>query len=109
MPADKDRPTVVLSTTAGLTNTKPVPVIATFSEPVFGFTASGISRISGADSVVNFVAVSDSVYTFALTPTGSVATIVLRIAEGAAKDAANNINYASTDLTISFGALLLFV
>ena len=61
----------------------PVPVTATFSEPVFGFTIDGIIAANGA--VSNFAG-SGAVYTFDVTP-NAIGEVTVGIAPGVATDA----------------------
>ncbi|MBI5095677.1 MAG: SMP-30/gluconolactonase/LRE family protein [Candidatus Hydrogenedentes bacterium] len=84
---DKTPPSVSMSsTTLVLTNTTPIPVIVTFSEPVTGFTSGGITP--GNASVSGFSG-SGAKYGFDLVPNGHGA-VTADIAAGVAHDAAGN-------------------
>jgi hypothetical protein len=94
--SDLDPPTVTLtSSVANPTNQSPIPVVATFSEPVEGFSIQGI----GADNatVANFHAVDDMVFTFDLLPASQGLSSVWVVA-GAAVDGAQNPSLASVPL-----------
>ena len=88
-------------TTSGNTATpvrpnSPVPVTATFSEPVSGFTIDDIDTANGA--VSNFTG-SGAVYTFEVTP-NAIAEVTVDIAAGAATDADGNANMAAPTLSL---------
>ena len=71
----------------------PVPLRATFSEPVFGFEVNGITVANGSAS--NFAGTDgDSVYTFSVTP-NAVGTVRVDVAAGVAEDADSNGNTAA--------------
>jgi hypothetical protein len=96
---DRTRPTVVLSSTApDPTNTSPIPVVATFSEPVFGFVASDVSV---TNATVTGFAGSGAVYTFNLVPQAP-GTVTARVPAGRANDAAGNDNRLSNTLTRTY-------
>lgn len=97
---DSVAPTVTLTSTApNPTNTSPIPVTATFSEAVTGFVVGDITVGNG--NAGNFVAVSGTVYTFSVTPTGQ-GQVTVDIAAGVAQDAAGNGNAAATQLTRTY-------
>ena len=75
-----------------------IPVTATFSEPVNGFTASDITVANG--DVSNFVG-SDgsSVFTFDVTP-NAIGVVTVDIAAGVAQDSDNNGNAAAAQLVL---------
>ncbi len=76
----------------------PIPVTATFSEPINSFTAGDIAVASGA--VSNFVGSDgDSVYTFDVTP-NAVGVVTVDIAAGVAEDSDGNGNTAAVQLTL---------
>ena len=76
----------------------PIPVTATFSEPVFGFTADDITVTNGTAG--NFVGSdSDSVYTFDVTP-NAIGDVTVDIAADVALDAENNSNTAAIQLSL---------
>lgn len=98
--ADSTSPTVTLSsTTTTLNELTPFTVTATFDEDVTGFTdiANDVTITNGA--VTSITAVSASVYTLSVTPTGS-GDVSISIPAAAAQDLANNPNTASTALVI---------
>ncbi|MBX0328149.1 hypothetical protein K2Z83_10710, partial [Oscillochloris sp. ZM17-4] len=97
---DQTAPTVSLTSAApNPTNASPIPVTATFSEGVTGFTVDDI--VAGNATVSNFVAVSATVYTFDLTPAADGA-VTADIAAGVATDAAGNSNSAATQLSRTY-------
>ena len=96
---DKTAPTVAsLASTAGAsgstTNTAPLPFSVTFSEPVTGFVASGISVTNGAVTS-NPSGSGSGPYTFSVTPTVAGTATTVTIAANAAQDAAGNGNTAA--------------
>jgi hypothetical protein len=98
-PPDTDRPTVELtSTTTTLTGTAPFTVTATFSEDVTGFDdlANDITITNG--TVTGITAVSATVYTLMVTPTGA-GNVEITVPAAAAQDLASptpNDNEAKT-------------
>jgi hypothetical protein len=85
---DTARPSVSLSTIAPLaTNTRLIPVTATFSEAVKSLTAANLSVTNA--TVTNFVKVSGSVYTFDLIPVAD-GLVTVQVRDGAATDMAGN-------------------
>jgi hypothetical protein len=96
---DTISPTVVLtSSVTSPTNQTSIPVTVTFSEPVNGFTAAGISVTNA--TIGNFSG-SGAVYTFNLLPI-TAGTVTASVSAGAAQDAAGNFNTASAPFTITF-------
>jgi len=101
--ADTVAPTVTLTSTAtSPTKTSPIPMTATFSEAVTGFAVGDITVGNG--SAGNFVAVSTTVYTFDVTPTGQGA-VTVNVAVAVAQDAAANGNTAATQYSITYYSL----
>ena len=97
---DSISPTVTLTSTASSpTNTSPIPMTATFSKAVTGFVVGDITVGNGTAS--NFVAVSATVYTFDVTPSGQGA-VTVDVAAGVAQDAALNPNTAATQFSITY-------
>ena len=77
----------------------PVPVIATFTEAVSGFTVDDITVVNG--TVGNFVAdAGGMVYTFDVTP-GAIAEVTVDMASGLAMDADDNGNTAAAQLSFT--------
>ncbi len=100
---DTTSPTVTITSTAtSPTKNSPIPMTATFSETVNGFSLSDIAVVNGAAS--NFVAVSGTVYTFDVTPSGQ-GTVTVDIPAGAAQDAAGNGNTAATQFSIVYDSI----
>ncbi len=76
----------------------PIPVTATFNEPVNGFAVSDVTVANG--SAGNFVGSDgDSVYTFDVTP-NAVGVVTVDIAAGVAEDSDSNGNTAAVQLTL---------
>ena len=94
-------PTVTLSTTSvggPVRINSPIPVTATFSEPVFGFTVEDITVTNGVAG--NFVGNDgDSGYTFDVTP-NVIGVVAVDIAAAVALDAENNGNTAVIQLLL---------
>ena len=98
---DVAEPSVAITSTApDPTNTSPIPMTATFSEDVTGFTSGDITVGNG--SVTAFTPVSGTVYDFDVTPT-SQGVVTVDIAAGVAQDAAANGNTAAPQFTITYG------
>jgi len=90
---DKTAPGVTMTSSApNPTNSAPIPVTVTFSEPVTGFTASDIAVSNG--SVSNFAG-SSATYTFDLTPAAN-GLVTATIGANVAFDAAGNGNTAAS-------------
>ena len=76
----------------------PIPVTATFSEPVFGFTVEDITVTNGVAG--NLVGNDgDSGYTFDVTP-NVIGVVAVDIAAAVALDAENNGNTAVIQLSL---------
>ncbi len=88
--------TVTRSDAAPLRIGTPIPVTATFSEPVFGFTVDDVSVKNGA---AGNLAGSGAVYTFDVTP-NAVGEVTVDIAAGVAADADGNGNTAAPRLLL---------
>jgi hypothetical protein len=97
---DTVAPTVTLTSTAtSPTKTSPIPMTVTFSKVVTGFAAGDVTVGNG--TVSNFTAVSGSVYTFDVTPSGKGA-VTVNVVAGVAQDAATNGNAAGTQFSITY-------
>ena len=99
-PLDTTPPTVTLSsTTTTLTGTAPFTITATFDEDVTGFDdlVNDITIANG--TVTGITAVSATVYTLAVTPTGA-GDVSITVPAAAAQDLASNNNTASNTLVI---------
>ncbi len=98
---DTAEPTVALTTTsADPTNVSPIPVTATFSEGMYGFTAADIvvgNGVAGSFSGVD----GDTVFTFEVTPAAD-GTVTVNVPVDAATDLAGNGNIAATQLSLVF-------
>ncbi len=98
---DSVAPTVAITTSvASPTLQTPIPFTATFSEAVTGMSLSDVSVTSGTAG--NFVAVSSTVYTFDVSPTGHPVNnveVYVNIAASSAQDAAGNNNTAANSGT----------
>ena len=94
-------PTVTLSITSARSPVRissPIPVTATFSEPVTGFAVSDITVTNGFAG--NFVGSDgDTVYTFDATP-NAIGVVAADIATDVALDAENNGNTAAIQLSL---------
>jgi hypothetical protein len=89
---DKTVPTLSISSTASNpTSTSPIPMTATFSESVTGFTAADVVITNGTLS--NFSG-SGATYTFDVTPTTG-GTVAANVGANSAQDAAGNGNTAT--------------
>ncbi|MFC1968838.1 Ig-like domain-containing protein, partial [Chloroflexota bacterium] len=100
---DTTNPTVVLTTTApDPTNTSPIPMTATFTEPVIGFGLPGDPDIVVSNGIASiFVQVSTMVYTFDVTPAAD-GMVMVDIPAGVLRDAATNPNDAAAQFAINY-------
>lgn len=98
--SDQTAPTVdVTSTSTDPTDVNPIPVTVTFSDDVTGFSVAKITVTNG--SVISFVAVDATTYTFAVVPSGT-GTVEIVVAAGVVTDAAGNANLVSNTFTRQF-------
>src|ERR1700722_13676983 len=96
--ADAGGPTVVLSSTASsTTNLSSIPITATFSEPVTGFSSS---TIDATNAGISGFSGSGASYTFDLNPATQGTTTVMIPADAAA-NASSTGNQASNTLTFN--------
>src|SRR5438034_1090818 len=107
---DITRPTVTINQAAGQadpTSSSPINFTSVFSEPVSGFTGTDVT-IGGTAGGTKTVTVSGgpSTYTVAVSGMTTGGTVIATIAAGVARDAAGNLNTASTstDNSVSFDA-----
>src|SRR5881396_362580 len=107
---DATPPTVTIDQAAGQadpTSASPINFTAVFSEPVSGFSGAGVT-LSGTAGGTKTVTVSGgpSTYNVAVSGMSSAGTVIASIAAGVARDAAGNLNTASTstDNSVSFDA-----
>src|SRR5881392_2647353 len=105
---DATRPAVTINQAAGQadpTNSSPINFTAVFSGPVSGFTGAGVT-ISGTAGGTKTVTVSGgpSTYNVAVSGMSSAGTVLASIPAGVARDAAGNLNTASTstDNSVTF-------
>ena len=88
----------ITSTSVLVRINSPIPLTATFSEPVFGFTVEDITVTNGVAG--NFVGNDgDSGYTFDVTP-NVIGVVAVDIAAAVALDAENNGNTAVIQLSL---------
>lgn len=93
------KPTVSLSSTApNSTNVSPIPVAATFSKAVHGFTSEDVLVDGGAITGGSFASSSDTVYTFTVAPSGQGTVTVSIPADTVIDDTDTYTNFASPDL-----------
>ncbi len=80
------------------TNGSPIRFTAIFSEPVFGFTNSGVALSGTANPTIAQVTGSGSNYTILVSGMTSTGTVIATIPAGVAFDAQGNSNEASTSI-----------
>ncbi len=98
--ADSGGPTALLSSTVtGNTNLTSVPLSVTFSEPVNGFTTSGIETTNASVSALQG---SNATYTFTLQPIAAGTSTVMIIANAATSASSTIGNQASNAVTFNF-------
>jgi uncharacterized repeat protein (TIGR01451 family) len=95
---DTTAPTAVISSSApNPTNTSPIPVTITFSEPVYGFgsllAADDLAVTNGTASDLITGSDGSTVYTFTITPGGQGAVTVY-LKTGSVRDLVSNYNTA---------------
>ncbi len=102
---DTVAPVATLSSSAGTsgnsTSTTPLPFSVTFSEPVTGFSAAGISVTNGT-LTSNPTGSGAGPYTFSVTPTTPGIATTVTITANAAQDAAGNGNAASSTFSLTY-------
>jgi hypothetical protein len=100
---DSIAPTVTMTSpgVSNPTNTSPIPVTVTFSEPVTGFTSSSITATNGG--VSGFTG-SGASYSFSLTPAGQ-GIVTAAIAANVAQDQAGNNNTAAAPFTRTYDSV----
>eukprot|EP00899_Mesostigma_viride_P003583 jgi/Mesvir1/13225/Mv12753-RA.2 len=104
--SDDARPTVVLSSSAGAaTSTSPIPVTATFNEPVFGLQVSRFI-VQGGQATQLLADATGAVYTFVLIPNGDGVALNVTVPEGICRDATGNDNTASNTLRVIYDTML---
>ena len=93
---DSQGPIVSLSSTAGnSTNSSPIPVTITFTEPVSDFVAGDITVSNGTKGGLSG---SGTSYTIDITPSGQ-GSITIDVAVGVVHDAIGNANSSATQLS----------
>ncbi len=99
---DITAPTVTITSTAtSPTKNSPIPMTATFSKTVIGFSLSSITVGNGAASNLQG---NGTVYTFDVTPSGQ-GTVTVNIPAGAAHDEAGNVNTAATQFSVIYDSI----
>lgn len=83
------------------TSISPIPVIVTFTEPIFGFDAEKVMLSGGM--LRNFVQVSPEKFTFEIRPSLPSGAITINVPDGVGTDAAGNKNIAASLMTIVHG------
>ncbi len=105
---DTVAPTATISSSAGTsgssTGTTPLPFSVTFSEPVTGFSASGITVTNGTVVSGSLSGSGAGPYTFSVTPTTAGTATTVTIAANAAQDAASNGSVASSPYSLTYVA-----
>ncbi len=108
-------PSVTVSkaaTQADPTSASPINFTVTFSEPVFGFSNSGVTMDGTAGATTALITDSGDHATYNVAVTGMTAsgTVVLSILAGAATNANDNANTASsgTDNTVTYNLVPIF-
>ena len=99
---DNSALSVSLSSTAPSQTSTTIPVTATFSKAVTGFVVGDISVTGGTAG--SFVAVSTSVYTFVVTPSGQ-GSVSINVPVSSAQDAAGHGNSVSNTLNRSYDSI----
>ncbi|MEI6834771.1 MAG: Ig-like domain-containing protein, partial [bacterium] len=97
---DNTAPTVAITSNRdpGPTNNSEITLTFTFSEAVTGFTASSVVLTNATSGA--FAAISSTVYTLAINPTGTA--VSASVPANSATDTASNGNIASTPWSITY-------
>jgi autotransporter-associated beta strand protein len=98
---DTVAPTGVVTPSGTATNTSPILFSLTFSEPVTGLTASGVTVSNGTKGTL---AGSGTTYTLPVTPSGQ-GTVTCKVNASAAKDAAGNNCTASSIASMTYDSI----
>jgi len=95
---DKSAPTVAVTPASGTFTTAPITFTLTFSEPVSGLTAAGITVTNGTKGALSG---GPSIYTIPVTPT-AVGAVTCAVPAGSAVDSAGNANTVSNTASVTF-------
>jgi hypothetical protein len=95
---DTTPPAVTVTPSGTVTGNSPITFTLTFSEPVSGLTANGVTVTNGAKGTL---AGSGSVYTIPVVPSGQ-GPVTCRVNASAAQDAAGNNNTASNTASVTY-------
>ena len=98
MTYDITPPTVTVSPTGTITNGSPITFTLTFSKPMNGLTATGITVTNGAKGALTG---SGTTYTIPITPT-AVGAVTCQVNASAAQDLAGNNNTISNNASMTF-------
>ena len=103
---DTTRPTVTSFTTTSSnpTNSQTITYTVQFSESVTGFSAAGIDVTGTSGGTANEPTGAGRDYEFTVTRGISDGTVTVTIMEGAARDADDNLSFASTPVEITVDA-----
>jgi hypothetical protein len=100
---DSAPPTAVLSSAAGsATSTAPIPFTVTFSEPVTGFAASGLTVSNG--TIASPITAAGTAYSFSVVPTAD-GPVTVSLVANAAQDAAGNGSLAAAPFSVTYSSL----
>jgi len=98
---DSAPPTCSVTGPASPTGNTPIAFALTFSEPVTGLTAAGISVANGTKGALSG---SGNTYTLPITPLGEGA-VTCQVSAGAAQDGAGNGNVASNLASVTYDSV----
>jgi hypothetical protein len=97
---DAMAPTATITTTvASPIALSPIPFTVTFSKPVVGFSASGISVTNG--TLTSVLTAAGNTYSFSVTPTAG-GLVTVSVLANAAQDALGNDNLAAGPLSVLY-------
>ena len=105
-PPDITPPTLVITPDGTVTNASPVNFRFTFSEPVVGFTAAGVSVTGGTAGALTG---SGAIYTVPVTPLLSGNTLTVSVAANAAHDPSGNPSGAASATAVVYNVTSPFL
>src|SRR5207248_199083 len=98
---DSVAPTVAVTPSGTSANGSPITFTLTFSEPVSGLTAAGITVTNGTKGTLSG---SGTTYTIPITPSAQGA-VTLAVNAGAAQDAATNNSTVSNTASVTYDSV----
>ena len=105
-PPDTTPPTLTITPDGTATNASPVIFRFTFSEPVVGFSAAGVTVTGGSPGAISG---SGATYTMPVTPLLSGNTLTVSVAANAAQDPSGNQSIAASATAVVYNVTSPFL